>query len=113
MFPARYKDYKRRNIRKGPSKNYGKWYSNKKRNQNYRYQHNKDEYGGKSRWKYPPKPVCYKCGNTRHYENKCSFKREGQSLGVKLEDKTKLEDYIKGSRCAIRGKKGHKETNFP
>ena len=32
---------------------------------------NKDEFGGMLRWKYSPKPKCYKCGTLGNYANKC------------------------------------------
>ena len=34
---------------------------------------NKDKFGGKLRWKYSPKPKCYKCGTLGNYANKCPY----------------------------------------
>ena len=50
---------------------YDKWYTSNTGRRNYRYDKLKDEYGGRSKWKYSPKPKFIKCGQVGHYDNKC------------------------------------------
>ena len=77
---------------------------------------NKDEFGGKLRWKYSPKPKCYKCGTLGHYANKFPNQanpREQTSSSRVKKVHMSPKEMIKNYKCALCRKKGHRETQCP